>query len=77
MYIGICCEEGKRITDEDAFSYALECCLMGPDRDAFEQEFQNHIYGGTWFLQADRFREDLVEWFYSGNWIYRKEEAYA
>lgn len=76
MYIGIGPENSdKRVLDEDAFSYALEQCLIGADRDEFKKAFKNdYIHGGGWFLRPKEFREDLVEWFYSGNWTYGKEE---
>ncbi len=65
MYIGVGPETGKRVSDRDAFSYACEICLYG---DAQEQMM---------FMQMSRecngieeFADMLVEWFYSGNWIY-------
>lgn len=73
MYIGIGPEKGKRVMGADAFSHALERCLIGEDRDEFEKNFRDYIYSGLWFLHADGFREDLVEWFYSGNWRYKEE----
>ncbi|MGL6199855.1 MAG: hypothetical protein ACRC3H_13080 [Lachnospiraceae bacterium] len=73
MYIGICPEKGKRIKDEDAFSYALERCLIGEDREEFGNLFTYYIYDGCWFTEIDGFREELVEWFYSGNWQYEEE----
>lgn len=50
-YEGIGPEQGTVVSQEDAYSYALERCLSGTEDD--KQEF----------------REMLVEWFYSGNWI--------
>ena len=58
-YVGILAEEGKEVTVEDAFLYALERCVNGSEEDkkAFEKEFG----------------EELVEWFFSGNWVEREE----
>lgn len=57
-YEGIGPEQGTVVSQEDAYSYALERCLSGTEED--KQEF----------------KEMLVEWFYSGNWV-RREEEYA
>lgn len=51
MYIGINSEEGRVVSDEEAFAYALERCLHGTPDD------------------QQQFKEMLVEWFYSGDWI--------
>lgn len=48
---------GTFVADEDAFDYALEQCLE--DVPAGIRELK-------W---TQEFREMLVEWFYSGNWI--------
>ena len=60
MYIGIGAEKGKEIFDEDAFLYALERSTVGADKEEFDKNFPE-------------FHEDLVEWFYSGNWRYKEE----
>lgn len=65
MYIGIDPEKGLRISDREAFGYACERCQFG---DEEEQET-------FWKLikECENFREFakcLVEWFYSGNWLY-------
>ena len=53
-YVGLGPENGKIIAEENALSYAMECCGIvkignGPDWP----EFSNM----------------LIDWFYSGNWI--------
>lgn len=58
-YEGMGPENGIFIPMEDAFEYAIDRCINGPDREEFEKEF----------------KETLVEWFYSGNWIKRKGEC--
>jgi hypothetical protein len=55
MYLGMLSEEGNVVEDEEAFDYALECCLKGTLEE--QQEF----------------REMLVDWYYSGNWVHREE----
>jgi len=73
MYIGIGAEKGKRVLDKDAFSYAFERCVIGADQEEFMQNFRHYISTGLWIEKIDEFREELVEWFYSGNWQYREE----
>ena len=48
---------GVFVPDEDAFDYAMEHCIKGdvPEIRCF-----------TW---EPEFKEMVVEWFYSGNWI--------
>ena len=58
-YEGIGPEQGTVVSDEDAYSYALERCLSGTEED--KQEF----------------REMLIEWFYSGHWTRRDDNAKA
>ena len=49
---------------DEAFEYAINKCLNGTkeDREAFKQEFGDDTSQ----------EEDIVEWFFSGNWV--KEE---
>lgn len=64
MYIGIGQESGKRVLEEDAFSYACDRIYSGTEE---EQEVAMQI-----FREAENFylaAFTLVEWFYSGNWI--------
>lgn len=75
MFRGIAENYGKNISDSDAFSYALERVLThGKDRQAFCKEFPQI---GLKYLANDdnleEFKRDLVEWFYSGNWVHVKE----
>lgn len=64
MYIGIGTEAGKRVLEEDAFSYACERIYSGTEE---EQETAMQIFreAESFYLEA----LTLVEWFYSGNWI--------
>lgn len=51
---------GIFVPEEDAFNYALERCL---------EVVPNFVHRMKW---TPEFKEMLVEWFYSGNWV--KEE---
>ena len=56
---GILSERGKFVAAEDGFSYAAEQCgLQMIDTEA---------------PAAAEFKEMLVEWFFSGNWLEVKE----
>lgn len=70
MYVGVNKETGKNVHEDDAFSYACDRCRTGPleDQETF-LELAQHSDG-----MAD-FAENLVEWYFSGNWI--KEVGHA
>lgn len=51
--------EGKNIPEDEALDFALE-------------ELENDTELCQEFVDA--FGDDIVEWFYSGNWIERDEE---
>lgn len=46
--------ENIRVSEEDAFEYALGRCLNGTDEE------------------KEEFKKELVEWFFSGNWVKEK-----
>lgn len=48
---------GVFVPEEDAFEYALEQCV---------EIVPEGLSGIVW---TEEFREMLVEWFYSGNWV--------
>lgn len=48
---------GVFVHEEDAFDYALEQCF---------EVVPNFVHRLEW---TEEFKEMLVEWFYSGNWI--------
>ncbi len=53
---------GMFVPEEDAFNYALERCF----------EFvPNFVHRLKW---TDEFKEMLVKWFYSGNWVHENQE---
>ena len=58
-YVGFATEKGVVVPVEDALEYAMERCKTNEDDGkAFEQEFGHQI----------------VEWFYSGNFVKENEE---
>lgn len=64
MYIGVGPEAGKKVKEYDAFAYACERCLTGTgeERRTFLEIAKNN-------RDMLGFASNLVEWFYSGNWI--------
>lgn len=61
VYIGIFSNKGKVIqNDTEALSYAFEQCGIEPSAE--------------WDRVDPEFREMLLEWFYSGNWVCRKQQ---
>lgn len=66
MYEGILIEAGKRVSEEDAFSYACERIDHGSEE---EQNTFMHIMqtSDTFEEAADR----VVEWYFSGCWVRR------
>lgn len=68
MYVGIGINDKKRVLDEDAFSYACECCKNDPEE--YGQEFLDIAKESK---TVSEFADELVSWFYSGSWIYREE----
>lgn len=65
MYYGLLENEGKRVKDEDAFSYACECIETGTEEE--KKTFMEIAAGAKHF---DEFVNDLVLWFYSGSWTH-------
>lgn len=65
MYIGIGPEKGNRIPDREAFGYACGRCLFG-DQDETETFIKIMKDSGD----IEDFAKCLVEWFFSGNWVY-------
>lgn len=76
IYKGIGPESGKKVQQEDAFMYAMERCTTEPvDMQEFCDYFTGVQYGKATPEELAEFRTDLVEWFYSGNWIKEEEDA--
>ena len=77
MFKGVAENYGKVVLHKDAFSYALEKVFTNPkDRHSFCKEFPTFslkVLADDY--QLEEFKHDLVEWFYSGNWVYKKEES--
>lgn len=77
MYIGFLSEHGKRIKDDDSFAYALERCMYDIKMsDKFEKEFKDYFSGGISRERMFEFKNDLIDWFFSGDWLYEEEEIY-
>ncbi len=73
MYVGIGPEKRKRVTDEDAFMYAMEhVTTVEQDMQDFVENFSGIHYENT-PEGLKQFRIDLVEWFYSGNWVWEAD----
>lgn len=64
MYVGVGSEIGKRVKEFDAFSYACERCLTGT-----EEEHRVFLEIAKRSMDMLEFAADLVEWFYSGDWV--------
>lgn len=70
VYKGIGPERGKIVRKEDAFMYAMERVTTDPaDMQEFIDYFTGTKYGKATPSDIKAFRVELVEWFYSGNWI--------
>lgn len=69
MYVGI--NNKKRISDDDAFCYACACCNTG-DKEERETFMELAKEAGS----IEEFAEELVSWFFSGNWVYEEEKSW-
>lgn len=47
-YIGIGPEMGNKVNSEDAYEYALDRCLNGPDQEEFRTMLVEWFYSGNW-----------------------------
>lgn len=68
MYVGILTEQGKSVHDADAFPYACERVESGTVEE--QAEFMSIAADSADFTE---FAARVVEWFYSGDWIYQNE----
>lgn len=76
IYIGIGSESGRTVREEDAFMYAMErVTTVEKDMEEFCEHFTGVRYGMATKKEIMDFREDLVNWFYSGNWIRSDENV--
>lgn len=64
MYTGVGPEAGKKVREYDAFAYACERCLTGT-----EEEHRTFLEIAENSKDMLEFAGNLVEWFYSGNWV--------
>lgn len=77
-YEGINANAGKIVEEDDAFAYAMDCILKDEDEyEQFEREFGKRFILGSISCRASflDFAKDLVDWFFSGDWIPRKRDS--
>lgn len=67
MYVGIGPEKGKKVHNEDAFSYACERINNGTERE--QEEFMQIMKEAESFYMAVI---TVVLWYFSGNWVYEE-----
>lgn len=67
MYVGIGPEKGKKVHDEDAFSYACERINNGTERE--QETFMQIMKESESFYMAVI---TVVLWYFSGNWVYEE-----
>lgn len=67
MYVGIGPEKGKKVHDEDVFSYACERINNGTERE--QEEFMQIMKEAESFYMAVI---TVVLWYFSGNWVYEE-----
>lgn len=58
-YTGIGPEHGNEIEEADAFEYALNRCLNGPDKEEFRIMLVEWFFSGNWIRSgSENYRED-------------------
>ena len=67
MYVGIGPEKGKKVHDEDAFSYACERINNGTERE--QETFMQIMKEAESFYMAV---VTVVLWYFVGNWLYEE-----
>ena len=67
MFVGIGPEKGKKVHDEDAFSYACERINNGTERE--QETFMQIMKEAESFYMAV---VTVVLWYFSGNWVYEE-----
>ena len=70
MYKGFGPERGNNIPAEEAFPYAAARCLDGDEEE--RQGFMDIAHDAD---NMEEFAQALVEWFFSGNWVFEEEEV--
>lgn len=68
MYVGIGPEKGRKVRDEDAFSYACDRINNGTEKE--QETFMQIMKEAESFYMAVI---AVVLWYFSGNWVH--EEA--
>lgn len=68
MYIGILKNKGIEVEESEALEYAKAGIKSETDKSEFLEWF---------FCYADeQIRNDVVDWYYSGNWIKSERKGY-
>ena len=67
MYVDIGPEKGKKVHDEDAFSYACKRINNGTERE--QETFMQIMKEAESFYMAVI---TVVLWYFSGNWVYEE-----
>lgn len=47
-YVGIGPERGNSVDSSEAYEYALDRCLNGPDHEEFREMLLEWFYSGNW-----------------------------
>lgn len=67
MYVGIGSEKGKKVSDEDAFSYACDRINNGTEKE--RESFMQIMKESESFHMAVI---SVVLWYFSGNWVHEE-----
>lgn len=53
-YVGVGINNGKFVSEEDAYAYAFECCTNGTDEEIkeFKEMLVEWFYSGSWTKQT-------------------------
>lgn len=66
MYVGILKNKGKLVEESEAFNYAKDKIMSEDDKS----EFLEWLF----YYADEQIRNDVVDWYYSGNWIQEGSE---
>lgn len=66
---------GEQVDEYNAFCYAIDKCTSNlEDMEDFLKNFMNGVISYPTMEELIAFRKDLVEWFFSGDWIRLEDE---
>lgn len=52
-YKGIGPEQGEEVEESEAYNYALNRCLKGPDQEEFKEMLVEWFFSGSWIREED------------------------